>query len=88
MEELDYPREYFYDQPNQKLYYVQNGTGVCNYFDINDDDDDDVKQAPPSTGFVATDTKVLFNISGTMENPVENTSLFLWKSTIKIRVGC
>eukprot|EP00039_Didymoeca_costata_P030353 m.29160 g.29160 ORF g.29160 m.29160 type:complete len:811 (+) comp8070_c0_seq1:36-2468(+) len=59
MEELDYPREYFYDQPNQKLYYVQNGTG-----------------APPSTGFVATDTKVLFNISGTMENPVVDVSVY------------
>lgn len=54
-EELDFPAEFFYDAPNQKLYYFNNATG-----------------APPSDNqsFVATNLKVLFNVTGSQQSPV------------------
>ena len=54
-EELDYPNEWFFDESDQKLYFFYNGSG-----------------APPNDlQFVATQNKVLLNISGSQESPVK-----------------
>jgi hypothetical protein len=45
-EELDAPNEFFYDAPNQMLYYFYNGSG----------------SPPSDDVFVATNLKVLINI--------------------------
>eukprot|EP00041_Stephanoeca_diplocostata_P008798 m.131773 g.131773 ORF g.131773 m.131773 type:complete len:956 (+) comp17481_c0_seq4:331-3198(+) len=58
-EELDAPGEWFFNASEHKLYYFFNGT------------------APP-TGkeeFVATHTKVLFNVSGSQAAPVKNVAI-------------
>ena len=58
-EECDSPGEYFYDVSEDTLYYTFNGT-----------------DAPTGTEeFVLTRTKVLFNITGTMDEPVKNLKI-------------
>ena len=57
-EELDSPNEYFYNSSTNTLYYYYNVT---------------TQTAPPEdTEFVATRTKILFNITGTQKTPVIN----------------
>ena len=55
-EECDSPGEYFYDEDEQALYYTFNGT----------------ETPSGNEHFSLTRTKVLFNISGTQQNPVQN----------------
>lgn len=57
LEECDSPGEYYYDSENELLYYTFNGT----------------EAAPTGHEELSlTRTKVIFNISGTMANPVKN----------------
>ena len=63
LEEIDMPREWFYDEGSQRLYYKPNGT-------------DTASAGPsPTDGFVATSLEVLINISGTMAAPVRNVRI-------------
>eukprot|EP01050_Picozoa_sp_SAG11_P011201 SAG11_NODE_1172_length_5611_cov_2.962990_2_plen_464_part_00 len=58
-EECDSPGEYFFDTEEKMLYYTFNGT-----------------EAPTGNEELSlTHTKVIFNISGTMANPVKNIKL-------------
>eukprot|EP01052_Picozoa_sp_SAG31_P011651 SAG31_NODE_663_length_13021_cov_9.408296_13_plen_194_part_00 len=59
-QELDWPTEYFFDKAAGKLYYFQNATE---------------QKEPPTAGFVATDLKVLINISGTQAAPVQDITI-------------
>jgi hypothetical protein len=59
LEELDAPGEWFFNDTSRKLFYFFNSTS-------------------PPTGdekFVATKTKVLFNISGSQEQPVQDVTI-------------
>lgn len=59
LEELDAPSEWFYNESSKQLYYFFNGT------------------APPTGNekFVATKTKVLWNISGSQSAPVRDITI-------------
>ena len=59
LEELDSPREWYYDDATQRLYYRPNGTA----------------STPPTAGFTATRLKTLINISGTMAAPVRDVTI-------------
>jgi hypothetical protein len=59
-EELDAPNEFFYDATSQLLYYYYNGTGV----------------PPTDSVFVATNLKVLFNVTGTQQSPVTGLTFY------------
>jgi len=60
-EELDAPAEWYYDEVNQILYFWFNATSGT---------------PPPSDGtLLATQTKWLFNITGTQANPVTDITL-------------
>ena len=59
LEECDDPGEYFYDQPGQALYYTFNGT-----------------ERPTGEEVLAlTSTKVMFNVTGTMADPVRDVTI-------------
>jgi hypothetical protein len=58
-EELDYPGEFFFDKPSQKLYHWYNGTGA----------------PPPATKVVAPQKQVLLNVSGTQWRPATSIKL-------------
>ena len=58
LEELDSPNEWYYDSIKQQLYFFYNATAGT--------------PPPADMQFVATQRKVLFNVSGTQENPVRN----------------
>jgi hypothetical protein len=59
LEECDSPGEYFYDKEDETLYYTFNGTEA------------------PTGGekFALTRTKVIFNITGTMKDPVKDITI-------------
>ena len=59
LEECDSPGEYFVDATEKSLYYTFNGT----------------EQPTGAEIFSLTRTKVLFNISGTMDSPVKNVTI-------------
>ena len=59
LEECDSVNEYYYDEENKLLYYNFNGT----------------ETPTGNEQWVATKTKVLFNITGTQKNPVKNVKI-------------
>ena len=58
LDELDSPNEWYYDAEKKLLYFYHNTTTGT--------------PPPADMQFVATQRKVLFNVSGTQENPVRN----------------
>eukprot|EP00117_Sycon_ciliatum_P023594 scpid40103/ scgid20017/ len=58
LDELDNPNEWYYDSVKKQLYFYYNASAGT--------------PPPASLQFVATQTKVLFNISGTQSKPVRN----------------
>ena len=63
MEELDSPREWFFNETTRTLYYKPNATSI------------DAGTGLPSGTFEATGAKVLFNLTGTQAKPVRNVSI-------------
>ena len=63
LEELDSEREWVFDTPTSTLYYKPNATEV------------DVNTGAPTGAFVATNLKVLFNITGTMQAPAHHVAI-------------
>eukprot|EP00038_Savillea_parva_P003318 m.124062 g.124062 ORF g.124062 m.124062 type:complete len:935 (-) comp11141_c0_seq2:3094-5898(-) len=59
-EEIDWPREFYFDNASGVLYYNQNASEAA---------------TPPPSGFTVPTVKVLFNISGTMETPVKDVTI-------------
>lgn len=62
-EELDYPGEFYYDEPSGDLYLWHNGTG----------------SPPVNATVVVPQTQVLLNLTGTQWDPVKGVSVPLWK---------
>lgn len=58
-EELDFPGEFFFDESERALYLYYNGTGA----------------PPPSLQVIATNLKVLVDVTGTMADPVKDITL-------------
>lgn len=63
MEELDSEREWFFDAPTSTLYYKPNSTEA------------DAATGAPTGAFVATNLKVLFNITGTKASPAHHIAI-------------
>jgi hypothetical protein len=61
LEELDAPREWFYDDEARVLHYMPNASTHG--------------EPPPSEGFVATRLQVLINVSGTASAPVRGLTI-------------
>jgi hypothetical protein len=63
LEELDAPREWYFDPQSRTLYYAPNAS------------DHGAEKAPPSEGFVATRLQVLINVSGSKAAPVRGLTI-------------
>jgi hypothetical protein len=65
MEEIDSPREWFFNETTRVLYYMPNATanGTLD------------KQGVPTGEFKATGLKVLINMTGTIRQPVANVTV-------------
>jgi hypothetical protein len=61
LEELDAPNEYYFDKKALKLYYYHNATAGT--------------PPPASLRFESVERKVLIDIAGTVEKPVEGVSI-------------
>jgi hypothetical protein len=64
-EEIDSPREWFYNETTRVLYYMPNASATGT-LDAN---------GLPTGSFVATDLKVLINITGSKSKPVANVTI-------------
>ena len=62
-EEIDSPREWFFNESTRTLYYQPNATAV------------NATTGLPTGDFVATGAKVLINITGTQDQPVQNITI-------------
>ena len=63
MEEIDSPREWFFNESTRTLYYQPNATAI------------NATTGLPTGEFVSTGAKVLINVTGTQRQPVRNLSI-------------
>ena len=63
MEEIDSPREWFFNESTRTLYYRPNATSI------------NATTGLPTGDFVSTGAKVLINVTGTQHQPVRNLSI-------------